>query len=228
MHERAVGKLLRRLRLTRLPSCLHNPRRDEAAQALFNRTSRPSQRRPCQSRQLASRGEVWFEDEARVGQQGTCGAVWNEVGSRPAVVRDDRHDSVWLFGLVCPQRAVRSALVMPWVGSEAMSLHLDALSQMVSPGPHAVLVCDGAGWHQTGGQSVVPDNVTLLPLPSRLPQLNPIENVWVYLQGNVLNRCVWDSYDEIVETCCTTWNAFIGDTARIRSITERTWATVSN
>jgi len=41
-----------------------------------------------------------------------------------------------------------------------------------------VLVCDGAGWHQTGGQLVVPDNVTLLALPSYSPQLNPIENVW--------------------------------------------------
>ena len=172
--------------------------------------------------------EIWFEDEARVGQQGTYGAVWNEVGSRPAVVRDDRHDSVWLFGSVCPQRGVGSALVMPWVGSQAMSLHLDALGKVVSPGAHAVLVCDGAGWHQTGGQLVVPDNVTLLPLPSYSPQLNPIENVWAYLRGNFLNRRVWDSYDEIVETCCTAWNAFIGDTARVRSITQRTWATVTD
>lgn len=102
-----------------------------------------------------------------MGQQGTFGAVWNEVGSRPAVARDDRHDSVWLFGSVCPQRAVGSALVMPWVGSEAMSLHLDALSKVVSPGAHAVLVCDGAGWHQRGKKLVVPDNITLLSLPRR-------------------------------------------------------------
>ncbi len=125
--------------------------------------------------------EIWFEDEARVGQQGTCGAVCNEAGFRPAAVRDDRHDSVWLFGSLCPQRAVGSALVMPWVGSEAMSLHLDAPSKVVSPGAHAVLVRAGAGWHQTGGQLVVPDDVTLLPLPSCSPQLKPIENVWAYL-----------------------------------------------
>ena len=42
MHERTVGKLLRRLRLTRLQPRPHNPKRDEAAQALFKRTSRPS------------------------------------------------------------------------------------------------------------------------------------------------------------------------------------------
>jgi hypothetical protein len=37
--------------------------------------------------------EVGFEDEARVGQQGTYDAVWNEIGSRPTVARDERHDS---------------------------------------------------------------------------------------------------------------------------------------
>lgn len=42
MHERTVGKLLRRLRPTRLQPRPHNPKRDEAAQALFKRTSRPS------------------------------------------------------------------------------------------------------------------------------------------------------------------------------------------
>ncbi len=170
--------------------------------------------------------EIWFEDEARVGQQGTCGAVCNEAGFRPAAVRDDRHDSVWLFGSLCPQRAVGSALVMPWVGSEAMSLHLDAPSKVVSPGAHAVLVRAGAGWHQTGGQLVVPDDVTLLPLPSCSPQLKPIENVWAYLRGNFLNRHVWDSHDEIVETCRTAWNTFISDIARVRSITKRAWATI--
>ena len=116
---------------------------------------------------------------------------------------------------------------MPWVGSEAMSLHLDALSKVVSPGAHAILVCDGAGWHQTGGRLRIPDNITLLPLPSYSPQLNPVENVWAYLRGNQLNRRVWDSYDEIVDACCTAWNAFVNDTTQLKSITERSWATVT-
>jgi len=42
LHERTVGKLLRRLRLTRLQPRPHNPKRDEAAQELFKRTLRPS------------------------------------------------------------------------------------------------------------------------------------------------------------------------------------------
>ena len=170
--------------------------------------------------------EIWFQDEARVGQQGTLGAIWAEIGSRPPAVRDDRHDSAWLFGAVCPQRGVGAALVMPGVSREAMTLHLDAIGGAVIPGAHAVLVGDGAGWHRTGGRLVVPDNISLMPLPGYSPQLNPIENVWAYLRGNYLNIAVWDRYEDVVNACCPAWNAFVTDVARVMSVTTRSWAKI--
>jgi transposase len=60
--------------------------------------------------------------------------------------------------------------------------------KQVSADAHAALVCDGAGWHQTGQRLTVPDNVSLLRLPSYAPELNPIENVWQYLRANQLSR----------------------------------------
>lgn len=57
--------------------------------------------------------EVWFQDEARVGQQGTLGSIWAARGSRPAAVRDNRHDSAYLFGAICPARALGAAVVFP-------------------------------------------------------------------------------------------------------------------
>jgi transposase len=42
VHERTVGKLLRRLRLTRLQPRPHNPKRDEGAQEIFKKISPPS------------------------------------------------------------------------------------------------------------------------------------------------------------------------------------------
>ena len=152
------------------------------------------------------------------------GAIWAEIGSRPPAVRDDRHDSAWLFGAVCPQRGVGAALVMPGVSREAMTLHLDAIGGAVIPGAHAVRVCDGAGWHRTGGRLVVPDNISLMPLPGYSPQLNPIENVWAYLRGNYLNITVWDRYEDVVNACCPAWNAFVTDVARVMSVTTRSWA----
>ena len=58
----------------------------------------------------------------------------------------------------------------------------------------AALVCDSAGWHQTGGELELPNNIVLLPLAPYSPELNPMENVWEYLRGNKLSARVWDSY----------------------------------
>lgn len=136
--------------------------------------------------------EIWFQDEVRVGQQGTLASMWAPIGSRPPAVRDNRHQSAYLFGAICPERAVGAAIVMPWVSSEAMSIHLAEISQSIAPDAHAVLVCDGAGWHQTGQRLTVPSNVTLLRLPPCAPELNPMENVWAYLRANKLSMIVWD------------------------------------
>ena len=55
--------------------------------------------------------EIWFQDEARVGQQGTLTRLWARCGTRPRVVRDTRYEWAYLFGAVCPARAVGAALV---------------------------------------------------------------------------------------------------------------------
>ena len=130
-----------------------------------------------------------------MGQKGTLEYIWAPVGSRPRAVRDNRHDSFYLprvkpkdmgssprtwFGALCAYRAVGAAVIMPAANGEAMSVHLKEISAQVSPDAHAVLVCDGAGWHQRGDKLTVPDNITLLPLPAYSPELNPMENVWDY------------------------------------------------
>lgn len=154
--------------------------------------------------------------------------MWAPIGSRPPAVRDNRHESAYVFGAICPDRAVGAAIVMPWVSSEAMSIHLAEISRCVSPDAHAVLVCDGAGWHQTGQRLTVLSNVTLLRLPPYAPELNPIENVWQYLRANKLSKLVWQSYDAIVDDCCKAWTWLMNDPDRILSITTRDWAKVIN
>jgi transposase len=116
---------------------------------------------------------------------------------------------------------------MPAANSEAMSEHLKEISSQITPGAHAILVCDGAGWHQRGGRLLVPDNITLLPLPPYSPELNPMENVWDYLRGNMLSHKVWDTYNAIVQACAKAWRFLIADPERIRSIAHRDWASVN-
>ena len=167
--------------------------------------------------------EVWHQDEARVGQQGTLTYVWADKGSRPAALRDQRRQSAYLFGAVCANRGVGAALVLPHANAEAMSLHLVEISRHVAAGAHAVVVLDGAGWHQTGGRLKVPGNISLLRLPPYSPELNLQENVWQYLRQNQLSNRVFANYDAIVEACCIAWNDLMKMPDRIRSIATRTW-----
>ena len=97
-----------------------------------------------------------------MGQQITLTRIWARRGTHPRAVRDTRHQWTYLFGAVCPGRGATAGLILPYANTEAMTLHLAEIARAVTPGAHAVLVLDGAGWH--GGKDV-PDNVTLLALP---------------------------------------------------------------
>jgi transposase len=112
---------------------------------------------------------------------------------------------------------------MPYCDTPAMQAHLQDISAAVAPGAHAILILDQAGWHLSS-RLVVPDNITLLPLPPRSPELNPVENVWQYLRDNWLSNRVFRSYDDIVAHCCEAWNELMEQPWRITSIGRRTWA----
>jgi hypothetical protein len=137
---------------------------------------------------------------------------------------------VYLFGAVCPERAIGAALVPPYANTGAMSLHLAEISRQVTPGAHGVVVLDGAGWHGAA-DLVVPASLTLLPLPRHSPEPNPVENVWQYLRQNQLSLRVWPNwpnYVAIVDTRCRAWNALMREPGRIASLTRREWARAVN
>jgi len=171
--------------------------------------------------------EIWFQDEARVGQQGTLTRIWAERGTRPRAPRDTRYTWSYIFGAVCPERAKAAALIMPHADTPAMNAHLVEIARTVAPDAHAILVLDGAGWHGSTALKV-PDNITLLKLPPYSPELNPMENVWAYLRANKLAISVFETYAEIVDRCCDAWNFFAEDKQAITSITSRKWARTVN
>ena len=116
--------------------------------------------------------EIWWQDEARVGQKTMLTRRWARRGSRPTALRDQRTKSAYIFGAICPARGVGAGLVLPRCNTQAMQWHLDEISALVTPGAHAVLIIDRAGWHTTG-RLEIPSNITLMFLPPRAPELNP-------------------------------------------------------
>jgi len=70
----------------------------------------------------------------------------------------------------------------------------------------------------------VPANITLLPLPARSPELNPVENLWQFMRDNWLGNRTFTSYADILDHCCHAWNTLINRPGRIMSIGRREWA----
>jgi transposase len=114
---------------------------------------------------------------------------------------------------------------MPFADTHAMQAHLDEISRTVARGAHAVLLLDRAGWHTTGNL-VVPRNITLILLPSRSPELNPVENIWQYLRANWLSNRVFEAYPDIIDAACDAWNRLAALPDVITSIGRREWAHV--
>jgi hypothetical protein len=167
--------------------------------------------------------EIWFADEARIGQKNKITRRWAKRGTRPSAPRDQRTASTYIFGAVCPKQGKGAALIMPTCNTEAMNLHLAEIAETVAPGAHAVLLVDQAGWHMST-RLIIPSNITIIALPPKCPELNPIENIWQFVRDNWLSNRVFKSYDDLVDHCCEAWNKLVDQPWRIMSIGLRQWA----
>ena len=159
----------------------------------------------------------------RVGQKNPITRRWAKRGTRPSAPKDQRTASAYLFGAICPKLGKGAALVMPRCDTHAMACHLAEISCAVAPGAHAVVLLDQAGWHMTP-KLTVPDNITLMALPPRSPELNPAENLWQFMRDNWLSNRIFKSYDDILDHACHAWQKIEAQPWRIMSIGMREWA----
>jgi transposase len=166
--------------------------------------------------------EIWFQDEARIGQKNKITRRWAKRGSRPSAPHDQRTRSAYIFGAICPQHGKAAALVMPWCDTHAMNQHLIEIARNVTENGHAILIMDQAGWHMSNNLAV-PENITILPLPPKSPELNPVENIWQFMRDNWLSNRIFKSYEDIVDHCCYAWRTLQARPWKIMSIGRRQW-----
>ena len=65
--------------------------------------------------------------------------------------------------------------------------------------------------------------MTLVPLPSKSPELNPVENIWQYMRDNWLSNRIFANYNDILDHCCFNWNKLVERPWLIRKRTR--WET---
>ena len=194
----------------------------------FKKSPRSPGRRIARENGVAPerRVEVWFADEARVGQKNKITSPMGQARHAPERSQRSANGSPPISSARSgPKDGKGAALVMPRCDTEAMNLHLAEIATQIAPGAHAALLVDQAGWHLSGGL-IVPPNIT----PDRVtcemyaPELNPQENIWQFMRENWLSNRVFKSFNDIVDPCCDAWNKLIDQPWRIMSIGIRDWA----
>src|SRR4051794_21261983 len=194
-----VYDLLARLGVSCLVPRPRNPKNDPAAAAAWVEAA-PAAVEGVKAEHPGKRIEVWVQDEARIGQQGTTTAVWAETGSRPSAPKQCEYEWAYLFAAVNPVTGASSALVAPTVNTHYMNEPLGFISRAAGPDAGVVLVRANAGWHVAKALKV-PANVTLLFLPPYSPELNGAERIWscLHLRMRYLSNRVYKDYDAVFD-----------------------------
>jgi hypothetical protein len=108
--------------------------------------------------------ELWFADEARVGNKGRVCHRWWRRGERPPGVQQLGYLWAYIFTAIRPATGEDATLVLPAVNTAAMQAFLDHFAASRPADAHLVMVLDGAGWH-VSRDLVVPPSITLVVLP---------------------------------------------------------------
>ncbi len=166
-----VYTLLDRINIVWISGRSKHPKHSEDAIAQFKEAF-PEELLQLEDVLAHNKIEVWWQDESRVGQQGSLSRVWAAKGTRPRIVRQQQFMNTYIFGACCPDKDKGCALILPECCSGMMQLHLNEISKHVEDEYHALIMMDRASWHTTEALNI-PSNISILPLPPYSPELNP-------------------------------------------------------
>jgi transposase len=202
-HLSTIYNLLHKLGYSYLQPRPRHQFADPARQQAFI-DSLPEQLEQIAREHPGKRLRIYFEDEARFGQQGTITRVWAKTGSRPAAVRQTAYQYLWVLASVCPETGQSAGLLAPRLNARYVNAFLQEFSRTLADEEHAVLLWDGAGFHRSG-ELQVPANITTVQLPAYSPELNPVENLWHYLKSHHWSNRVYANADALESAAIQAW-----------------------
>lgn len=155
--------------------------------------------------------------------------MWGDRGKRLRAVRQTNYKWVYLFAAVCPQTGRTHEWLMPHVNTAHMNIFMETFGQALDPDVHAVVLLDQAGWHTTD-KLKLPDNVTLIHLPPKSPELNPSELPWRECRQKYLSNRLFKTEDDLWDGVEDAWMKLTADPQTIRALCGFDWilSSVSN
>jgi transposase len=161
---------------------------------------------------------LMFGDQAgfgRISEPANCRAPPKE---RPSVPSQLVREYKTVYGAVCPETGDAFYQVYKGSNKENMSVFLKALSERF-PERIILLVLDNASWHLTQEQNskkrrknksakvmfktpemlIIPNNIRIVHLPPRTPELNPIEIVWREIRKRGFKNVIFKTLGDVVD-----------------------------
>jgi hypothetical protein len=161
---------------------------------------------------------LFAQDEGRFGRISDVRRAWSPLGTRPQAPRQVIRKYLYVFTAVCPALGRMTSLILPWANTEMMNIFLRQVAEDFSD-YFILMLIDQAGWH-TSQKLELPENMRLIKLPPRSPELNPAEHIWEELREKNFANKAFKDLDEVEDKLCQGLNDLARNPEGLRSMTN--------
>jgi hypothetical protein len=133
---------------------------------------------------------------------------------------------VYVYGAVSPREGDFDWAMCPQMNTQRMGQFLKQVARRY-PREFIVMMVDGASSHRAKDW-IIPENLTLLPLPAYSPELNPQEHIGDEVREKEFPNRVFDSLDGVKKQLRSGLARLKRDRKRIKSITQWPWIVTLN
>jgi putative transposase len=161
---------------------------------------------------------LFAQDEGRFGRISEVRRAWSPLGTRPQAPRQVIRTYLYVFTAVCPTLGRMTSLILPWANTEMMNIFLRQVAEDF-PDYFILMLADQAGWHISQNMEV-PENIRLIKLPPRSPELNPAEHIWEELREKNFANKACRELDEVEGKLCRGLKDLAKNPEKLRSMTN--------
>ena len=161
---------------------------------------------------------LFAQDEGRFGRISDVRRAWSPLGMRPQAPRQVIRTYLYVFTAVCPALGRMTSLILPYANTEMRNIFLKHVAEDFSD-YFILMLVDQAGWH-ISQKLAVPENIRLIKLPPRSPELNPSEHIWEEVREKNFGNKAFRDLDGVEDTLCQGLNDLAKDPEKLRSMTN--------
>ncbi len=164
--------------------------------------------------------DIWFCDEAGIQANPRPYLVWAKKGSKPTIPYTGEHWRQSVIGAVRPADGRFFSLIVTKGNTDLFQVFLDQLNYRIHPAKRTLLILDNVSFHKA--QRLRWGRIEPLYLPAYSPELNPIEELWLYGKKLFFYHWLPENESDLEERTATALNYFTDNPILVQSVCAMT------